>query len=1157
MEPQFRSEARRIFRRELFNMKEKGYLSAETVEEVANAHTRYHQGLLEEDRKREEARAGMQAQKATVIQRQGTVGPSDYTPRQQLPKIQPRPEKPKKVLTNEQIRERNISWLLNIGVIFLLVGGLFVATSNWETMTAVMKSSAIALVSLLFYGFAYLSSRILKIEKTAFAFIVLGSLFLPIFVLSLGWFGLLGPYLSVTGEGKFLLGFVGSILPGAAYVLFAERLKSRLFVWFSFIALSVAAGFLLASLKLPIDYFYLGIMGYNAALIFLYYKLRGKSSMALFLKEFPVFIQASLVISTLLMLFFFDSNLLYSFNLLLTAAIYLSMMFVSGRKEYHFVFSAMVVYGAYQLIEHSFLNEAGAIFYAVVAFGFAFVPKGLKGNLVLDKVFKYTSAIVSILAFFYISFEGMLLKEGEPSFVLLLAYVIIAGNFLYLSHAEKQPAFPYLSAAFLGTANYEAATLFGKYAMAISAHTGIYFAGASLFVVFGVLALRKEFAVLKVPARDLGLAAMLVAILLAFGLGDWVDLGIMLILLTGPFYIIRKIDARLLPKNISIWAIPLSAGLAVLSFGQKAVLASDIFRADYGYSTAFAAGAVLLLGASFILKKTGDRELAASFFYTAQLMYTPGLIASAFWDIDPLLVRPALVLGALGMYCLLYRLHRFLPVAALVSAVTLGFYFSLIASAYSQIHFTSFAKSLIGTGGAIVLLLLAYLLRKKDVLLHAGYARAGHIVLPVSFMLAWFAFPDWSIYSLSASILIYGYSCYLAGDHWKKTLFLYSSYTTLFLTVSKAFDLSISGYSGGYEFPVTSLMILAAWLLLKSGLKEWTQYYLAVFSILGIAVLAFTYPFTLLPYSVTLVYAVATLAFLNKVKWDLLGVLPVLLLFFANMEYLSGSGFKIEWIFAITTALGLAHAAIGYLIYPRLMSRSSQIHDFRMDWYTAAAFLYYASLYSHSGTSIWMAALPGLLISFTLLLQRKRAGKTGRLFIPVLAGAYLLQPYYEVISRLSIPELFEREAYVLPFIALIIFLRKSLKGRYSPLTGKLQWAVLIFTAVVLIQDGLESNTVYDALILGTLSLVSLLGGMFFKVKLFFFTGAGVLLLNLFLQTRPLWGNLPWWGYLLAAGSLLIGIASYNEWKKQNPEKGEKSLVTRMKNKIVSSLKGWD
>ena len=90
----------------------------------------------------------------------------------------------------------------------------------------------------------------------------------------------------------------------------------------------------------------------------------------------------------------------------------------------------------------------------------------------------------------------------------------------------------------------------------------------------------------------------------------------------------------------------------------------------------------------------------------------------------------------------------------------------------------------------------------------------------------------------------------------------------------------------------------------------------------------------------------------------------------------------------------------------------------------------------------------------------------------ILGGAYLLQPYYSIIAKLHIPSLWEREVIVLPFIILIIFIRRCLKGRYSDITKAVQWGVLIIVSLLLIQDGLASNTIYDALILGTLSLLS-------------------------------------------------------------------------------------
>jgi hypothetical protein len=125
----------------------------------------------------------------------------------------------------------------------------------------------------------------------------------------------------------------------------------------------------------------------------------------------------------------------------------------------------------------------------------------------------------------------------------------------------------------------------------------------------------------------------------------------------------------------------------------------------------------------------------------------------------------------------------------------------------------------------------------------------------------------------------------------------------------------------------------------------------------------------------------------------------------------------------------------------------------------------------------------------------------------ILGGGYLLQPYYSILGNLNVPYLWDREVYVLPWIFLVIFIRLILKGRYVNITKPLEWGVLIVVSLLLIQDGLASNTIYDGIILGTLSLLSMLAGMFFQVKSYFFVGSGVLLLNVFLKTRPYWGNM--------------------------------------------------
>src|SRR5699024_1535574 len=153
----------------------------------------------------------------------------------------------------------------------------------------------------------------------------------------------------------------------------------------------------------------------------------------LFVREFALYIQGNLILSTLLMLVFYQSEVFHGFNLILTAVIYLAMIYTTNHKEYHFVFSAMLAYGAYQVIEFSVLHHIGEVAYALLGLFFLVLPTFIKNEHGLTKVFRYTSAVVSVLAFIYISVQGMMVRFDDPSIILFLAYSLIAVNFIYFS----------------------------------------------------------------------------------------------------------------------------------------------------------------------------------------------------------------------------------------------------------------------------------------------------------------------------------------------------------------------------------------------------------------------------------------------------------------------------------------------------------------------------------------------------------------------------------------------------------------------------------------------------------------------------------------------------------------------------------------------------
>jgi hypothetical protein len=1137
MDSKLSDERIRIFRKELLTLEKEGYLPENIVETVAKAHHLYYIDLLQTEA----------AQQATSIK---------VEPLKQEKVANKKPQKIKRKLAPEEIRERNITWSLNIGVIFLLIGGLFVATSNWQTMSSFMKSGLIALVAILFFGLAFLTKKVLHIEKTAFAFTVLGSLFLPIFILSLGWFGLLGSYLSINGEGRYFLGTLGSMLPIIAYVWFARNLESRLFVWFTFVSITGGVAFFLAGIHQRMDSFYLCLMFLNIIYILLYNLIKKRNLMSLFTKEFVPFIQVNLVLCTLFMLFLYDNQMAHSFNLFLTAVIYLAMIYVSGKKEYHFVFSLMIVYASYQLFEHSNFKTFSAIGYAMIGFGVVFVPKLLKREFSLDKTFQVTSAVISGLTFIYITFEGMLLRDGQSSIILMIAYFVVAANFIYLTNNLMQRLFSYLSTVFLAAALYEAVTLILKPIDVIHFPMSLFLTGFILLIIFGILLITKHVKNIQRSAKNIGLAIMGMAVLTGIAFSNWWELGIMLMLLLFASYLIYKKDTRPIFKEAALWILPSALGLSLTAFGEEVNSQYPGYTNQFGEAVNLAAGAIVVLLSSFGWKKVKEVQLSRISFFVSQILYSISIVQAIGGSINEEWVQPLILIFGVGMYTFLFKKIGAKWVPFLISITAFVSYFSIIHSISMKFELNHTINSLIASTGAILMLMIAYLFLKKDLSVANGFAWTGNVFYPITLAYTYFAFHYESILSFFPGVVVYGLSAMFTRSEWKIKVYLYGSFTSLLFAISTGMDrLDLQSF-GYYVFPFTSALIFIFYIFTGTLYRKRTTYYIVPFSFLGIFSVLITYPFSWEPFMVAVFYSVGILIFLHSIKWDIFSAIPLFFAFLATAELSFFTVLPEEGKLLLTGGMGTISAFIGSLTYKQLVNGNS-IKRLKIDTYTATSFLYFLLMYYFENDQIWTKGLPGILISVAILLQSKRVPERYSQLTTILGAFYLLQPYYSMMIELNIPALWEREVLVLPWIAIIIFIRIKLKAQYTYLTKLIEWGILITVSLALIQDGLSSSTIYDAIILGTLSLISMLVGMFIQIKSYFFVGSAVLLLNVFLQTRPYWGNMPWWGYLLIVGFILIAVASFNEWNKQKISKGETTFIMTLKDKTINKLKHWD
>lgn len=122
-----------------------------------------------------------------------------------------------------------ISVILVIGVVFILLAGVVFTTTTWNYLNNIIKTLLIFSVSVLFFGVGYVAERKLKLKKTGKAFYSIGCFLLPVNILAIGSFRLFGDWLSWDGDGKYLLGAIGTILLAIASGIGTKKYKSKLY----------------------------------------------------------------------------------------------------------------------------------------------------------------------------------------------------------------------------------------------------------------------------------------------------------------------------------------------------------------------------------------------------------------------------------------------------------------------------------------------------------------------------------------------------------------------------------------------------------------------------------------------------------------------------------------------------------------------------------------------------------------------------------------------------------------------------------------------------------------------------------------------------------------------------------------------------------------
>ncbi|WP_339282859.1 hypothetical protein [Oceanobacillus sp. FSL K6-3682] len=1083
-------------------------------------------------------------------------------PEQQEKSVQKKEKPARKPKTAEQIRERNITWLLILGVSFLLISGLVVATSTWDQMGALLKVITLLGVSVFFLALSGLSSRFLKIEKTAFAFLTLGSLLLPIAIIGIGYFGLFGDYLTLTGEGRYWLGILCTLVPLPLYIWNAYKTEAKLFVWISYLFLSFFIGFLLAAIQIPVDMFFFLMMLYNAVLLFAYHRFRKekKQILRVFLGELPAYAQLNLIVSTLLMLFVYNQAVFYSFNVLLTAFIYMAMVFVYQTKGYQFVFAALFAYGIYQLTENSILNTADSIIYALMGaayLGFAYI---MRKDSFASKAFYYISGIISGFAFLYVTFQGLIIRADGDSWFMLLAYIVIAGTYVYLAEVTKRGVFRWLAPVFFIAIGIQFWSLVIQPLFPESILNFMFFYMTGLFLLIGFKSRIPYMQAIQKSMYYWSMPVIAILVLLKLLFLDFIEVTGMFTIIGAVAFYVTSASERPAEKRIAAWAVPVNWLLAMYILYFEFAEKSYVYRTQLDLPFQLAAAGIILLGISLIWKQRKQKELTRTTFYTGQGSYLLAmLLLYPDFTGDEMIVRPMILLIGIGVIYWLVHFTKKHIFWSLVAAACLGFYVSLL-STFSINTLEGFVWFMLGL--PILFLAVERYLGKLDASLKPYFFYFAHAVLlflvliiagdgaarPILYPAVWLV-----------PLAVYIYTALTKGKEWEIKTALYAGSMMLIGTVVSFISYYdwMAALSFVYTWLVAGIVLIAVWTAVPVVWKRRIDWflipYLHLVLAMGIFLAAAQELWQLICFAGLVIL---NLYFLHRRKWTLFLVLP---LFFSVYLWQLQGVFKGEidlWLI-FCLGFGILAAAGRYLFTELYVSHKGSVQA--VDWYSLMAVAYLAfALNSVNGLeNIWLTVIPYVLFASWFFLQVDRLGSQmlQKIFITV-GGIACLPPYYLVLDHYTdiIPEVIYAELQALPMLALAIILSRKTWQDYQSLMRHIQTALLIVVTVYLIADAIQSATILDALIIGILSIISLLAGMRYQLKSYFFVGIGTLLFNVIYQTRPYWGNLPWWAYLLIAGILFISIASYNEWKKQR--EGEGKLEKKLK-QMIARFKEWN
>lgn len=235
-------------------------------------------------------------------------------------------------------KENKNTSILATGAICIVLSAIAFVMSTWNAMSNILKTVILVMLTFVFYGSSYITREKFKLEKVSQAFFYIAMAYIPICLISISVFKLLGIYLSIYGEGKYIYFTIASILVSIIYyVIYTKRENTYLLIGS---ILSQAFSIVCFSLMNSNDILIMGInlLLYNILLI----NLTKKDIFKIFYNIIPT------IIAVILIPKLATKNVMTIFVLMLLAINFIILEFKKTNMFYSYMFNIILVtFGMY------------------------------------------------------------------------------------------------------------------------------------------------------------------------------------------------------------------------------------------------------------------------------------------------------------------------------------------------------------------------------------------------------------------------------------------------------------------------------------------------------------------------------------------------------------------------------------------------------------------------------------------------------------------------------------------------------------------------------------------------------------------------------------------------------------------------------------------